>query len=86
MPQPKLRDVEVAELLAISDRVERVAQITKAGRRIGTLPKPLSEQRKTDLRELRKSHPLGDLAELISLAKSGICRLAPNPVTTEASA
>jgi len=72
----------VAELLAITDPIERAARITAYGRPFGTLPSALAEARKADLAAARKTLSASKLAKRVRIARSGITRLAPTVATT----
>lgn len=87
MKNPTLREAPVAELLAISDPLERAARITEYGRTVGTLPTVLADQRKADLAWSRRTLTVGQIAARVRLARSRIFRLAPlaRPAAEEAA-
>jgi hypothetical protein len=75
VPQPRLNDDAIAQLLAIADPLERAARITDYGRTIGTLPPVLAEQRRLDLGLSRETLSASKIAARLRLARSGIFRL-----------
>lgn len=81
MNKPKPTTDRIAELLAISDPLERATAITAYGRSIGNLPPLLAKQRRADLATGRTELSAGRLAKAVGIAKSGIFRLT-KPATS----